>query len=208
MKNRLDSREAPLNLKGVLVYPAYLGGPAQAEMVEALRGVIRAAPLFAPVTPAGKPMSVRMTAAGRYGWYTDAEGYRYIPTHPSGSPWPAIPKGVLAVWRALVSEARMPDCCLVNFYAEGARMGLHQDRDEADFSWPVLSISLGDEALFRVGGTSRGGGTASIWLRSGDVAVLGGPARLAYHGIDRVKPGSSTLLPKGGRINLTLRVVD
>lgn len=208
MKNQLESAYPPLNLNGVLVYPGYLGPEAQAAMVEDLRGVIRAAPLFAPVTPSGKPMSVRMTAAGRYGWFTDRSGYRYIPAHPSGVPWPAIPEGVLAVWRDLVSQARMPDCCLVNFYAESARMGQHQDRDEADFSWPVLSISLGDEALFRVGGTTRKGATESVWLRSGDVAVLGGAARLAYHGIDRLRAGSSTLLPNGGRINLTLRVVD
>jgi alkylated DNA repair protein (DNA oxidative demethylase) len=122
--------------------------------------------------------------------------------------WPPIPGGALAVWREVAGAARDPQCCLVNFYDDDARMGLHQDRDEADLGMPVVSISLGDEALFRVGGTSRGGPTRSIWLRSGDVAVLGGPARLAYHGIDRVRPGTSTLLPKGGRINLTLRVVD
>lgn len=208
MKNRVDSRQAPLNLNGVLIYPGALGPEAQAALVAELREVIRAAPLFAPVTPSGKPMSVRMTAAGRYGWFTDRQGYRYIASHPSGAPWPAIPESVLGLWHDLVSAERMPDCCLINFYAEGAKMGLHQDRDEADFAWPVLSISLGDEALFRVGGTTRRGGTESIWLHSGDVAVLGGAARLAYHGIDRVRAGSSALLPNGGRINLTLRVVD
>lgn len=204
----MDAGRPPLNLRGVLVYPGYLAPPAQAALLAALRDVITAAPFFAPVTPSGKPMSVRMTAAGRYGWFADRKGYRYIPTHPAGSPWPAIPEAVLAVWRDLVSPVRMPDCCLVNHYAIGSRMGQHQDRDEADFAWPVLSISLGDAALFRVGGTTRAGGTESLWLQSGDVAVLGGPARLAYHGIDRLRPGSSTLLPEGGRINLTLRVVD
>jgi alkylated DNA repair protein (DNA oxidative demethylase) len=87
-------------------------------------------------------------------------------------------------------------------------MGLHQDRDEADFSWPVLSVSLGDDALFRVGNTTRGGPTESIWLNSGDVLVMGGDARLLHHGVDRIRPGSSTLLQGGGRINLTCRVVD
>jgi alkylated DNA repair protein (DNA oxidative demethylase) len=204
----MELAHPPLNVNGAQVWPGYLGPEAQAAMLEELRAVIRAAPLFAPVTPSGKPMSVRMTAAGRYGWFTDRAGYRYIPAHPSGAAWPAIPEPVLAVWRDLVSRERMPDCCLVNYYGEGARMGLHQDRDEADFAWPVLSISLGDEALFRVGGTTRKAATRSVWLRSGDVVALGGAARLAYHGIDRLRPGSSTLLPKGGRINLTLRVVD
>ncbi|MBI1217254.1 MAG: alpha-ketoglutarate-dependent dioxygenase AlkB [Rhodobacteraceae bacterium] len=214
MKSRVDSALFPapggpaLVVGGVAVHPGYIDPAAQAALVEDLRGVIRAAPLFSPMTPQGRAMSVRMTAAGRYGWFSDRTGYRYIPSHPAGTPWPPIPDAVLAIWRALVSAERMPDCCLVNFYAASARMGLHQDRDEADFSWPVLSVSLGDEALFRVGGTTRGGPTQSVWLRSGDVAILGGAARLAFHGIDRVRAASSTLLPKGGRINLTLRVVD
>lgn len=114
----------------------------------------------------------------------------------------------MAVWRAVSGVAREPDCCLVNFYGEGARMGLHQDKDEGDFSYPVVSISLGDEALFRMGGVDRAEGTQSVWLRSGDVMVMGGAARLAHHGVDRVRHGSSTLLPQGGRINLTLRVVE
>jgi alkylated DNA repair protein (DNA oxidative demethylase) len=122
--------------------------------------------------------------------------------------WPPIPDSVREVWDAVAGVDREPECCLVNFYDADARMGLHQDRDEADFTMPVVSISLGDEALFRVGGTSRGGPTQSVWLRSGDVAMLSGEGRLAYHGIDRVRADSSTLLPNGGRINLTLRVVD
>ncbi|MDE3028453.1 MAG: alpha-ketoglutarate-dependent dioxygenase AlkB [Paracoccaceae bacterium] len=214
MKKRVESEVLPsrplpnLMLRGFAIHSCFLDFGAQAALVEDLRAVIRAAPLFSPQTVQGKTMSVRMTSAGRYGWFSDRAGYRYIPTHPSGSDWPAIPGRALSIWRTLVSGDRMPDCCLVNFYAEGARMGLHQDRDEADYSWPVLSISLGDEGLFRVGATTRGGTTESIWLRSGDVVVMGGDARLAYHGIDRIRAGSSTLLPKGGRINLTLRVVD
>jgi alkylated DNA repair protein (DNA oxidative demethylase) len=152
-------------------------------------------------------MSVRMTAAGRFGWITDRRGYRYEPVQPSGAAWPPIPASVLSVWREVTGLEREPDCCLVNLYREAARMGLHQDRDEADFAWPVLSISLGDEALFRIGGVDRGGSTESVWLRSGDVLVMGGAARLVHHGIDRIRAGSSTLLEGGGRINLTLRVV-
>ena len=177
-------------------------------MRDAVRDIARAAPFFSPLTPWGKPMSVKMTAAGKYGWFTDRKGYRYIDTQPNGGAWPAIPAPVLDVWRNLVGATRMPDCCLVNFYATTAKMGLHQDKDEADFSWPVLSISLGDTALFRVGGQNRKDPTQSIDLQSGDVALLSGPARLAFHGIDRVRPGTSTLLRDGGRVNLTLRVVD
>ena len=197
-----------VDVGGVTVWPGWLPPESQAAMVEDIRGIVAAAPLFTPETPRGQKMSVRMTAAGDYGWISDRRGYRYAPLHPSGVPWPPIPASVMAVWRAVSGVARDPQCCLVNWYDEDARMGLHQDRDEADLTMPVVSISLGDDALFRVGGVARGGPTRSIWLRSGDVAVLGGAARLAYHGIDRVRPGTSTLLPRGGRINLTLRVVD
>ena len=195
-------------LGGAPIWRGWLDAEAQAEMVAALRGVVAAAPLFSPETRWGKKMSVQMTSAGRYGWFSDRRGYRYIDRHPSGVAWPPIPEPVLAVWRALAPEARGPDCCLVNFYRAGARMGLHQDNDEADFTQPVVSISLGDAALFRIGGKERGGKTQSTWLESGDVMLLAGPSRLAYHGIDRIRGGSSTLLADGGRINLTLRVVD
>ena len=195
-------------LGGAPIWRDWLAAKAQAEMVAALRGVVAAAPLFSPKTRWGKKMSVQMTSAGRYGWYSDRRGYRYIERHPSGTDWPPIPEEVLAVWRALAPAARDPECCLVNFYRPGTKMGLHQDNDEADFSQPVLSISLGDEALFRIGSTERGGKTQSTWLKSGDVMLLTGPSRLAYHGIDRIRGGSSTLLKEGGRINLTLRVAD
>lgn len=195
-------------IPGVGLFPGYLDQDAQQRMVAELRGVVARAPLFSPVTRFGKPMSVRMTSAGRYGWFSDRRGYRYEARHPQGTEWPAIPASVLQVWRHLASDSRDPDCCLINFYAPEARMGLHQDRDEADFTWPVLSISLGDEAVFRIGGTTRGGPTESLRLRSGDVLILSDAARLAYHGIDRILPGTSTLLRTPGRINLTLRVVD
>lgn len=196
-----------LSLNGVEIRKGLLGRPAQQTLVTALRHVARAAPPYAPDTPYGKPMSVRMTSAGRFGWYSDRTGYRYVDRHPGGAAWPAIPLQVLDIWRTVTGLDRQPDCCLINFYGEGARMGLHQDRDEADFSWPVVSVSLGDDGLFRVGGTGRRDPTRSVWLQSGDVAVLGGAARLAYHGVDRIRFGSSDLLERGGRINLTLRVV-
>jgi DNA oxidative demethylase len=197
-----------LAIKGFEVHKGWLGPSEQAAMAADIAAVAEAAPFFAPTTPWGKPMSVQMTSAGRYGWFTDRTGYRYVDRHPSGVPWPPIPASVLTVWRALVSEARDPDCCLVNYYTAAARMGIHRDADEKDFSWPVLSISLGDPGVFRMGGTSRKDPTATVLLESGDVVVFGGPARLAYHGIDRIRFGASRLLPEGGRINLTLRVVD
>jgi DNA oxidative demethylase len=197
-----------LNLRGFRILPGYLDAARQRALLDALRVVVAQAPLFSPVTPSGRAMSVRMTSAGRYGWISDRSGYRYAQTHPEGQAWPAIPDAVLQVWRDLVSDARDPDCVLVNYYGEGARMGLHQDRDEADFAWPVLSISLGDDGLLRIGNTARGGSTVSHWLRSGDVVVMGGDARLTYHGVDRIRFGSSALLKGGGRINLTCRVVD
>lgn len=200
--------EPTLILRGFAIYKGWLDPQMQTDLVTALRDVVAQAPLFQPVTPAGKAMSVRMTSAGRYGWISDRKGYRYERWHPEGAAWPPIPAPVLAIWRALVSDVRMPDCCLINFYTPGARMGMHQDRDEADFNWPVLSVSLGDDALFRIGTPTRGGTTESIWLNSGDVVVMGGAARLAYHGVDRIRPGSSSLLRGGGRINLTCRVVE
>ncbi|MEW2918690.1 alpha-ketoglutarate-dependent dioxygenase AlkB [Ruegeria sp. ANG10] len=197
---------ARLLLRGFDIRKAWLDGPAQVRLIDSLRPILKSAPLFRPVTPSGKEMSVRMTSAGSLGWVTDKTGYRYQARHPKGAVWPAIPEQILDIWRDLASPARDPDCCLINYYGEGARMGLHQDKDEADFSWPVLSISLGDDALFRIGNQTRGGKTESIWLNSGDVVIMGGPARLTYHGVDRIRFGSSKLLPKGGRINLTLRV--
>jgi len=209
MKNHtnLTGRPEPRRVRGFALYDRLLDGGAQAAMVADLRTVVAAAPLYVPVTPGGRVMSVRMTCAGRLGWVTDRGGYRYQPLHPGGMAWPAIPASVLAVWQAVSGETRSPDCCLVNWYGPGAKMGLHQDRDEGDFSAPVVSISLGDEALFRMGGVERSEGTSSVWLRSGDVVVMGGNARLAWHGVDRVRHGSSPLLRQGGRINLTLRVV-
>jgi alkylated DNA repair protein (DNA oxidative demethylase) len=197
-----------LRISGFEIHKGYLDAAAQAALVEDLRVVAAAAPFFAPLTPWGKPMSVRMTSAGKYGWYSDRRGYRYEPRHPSGVDWPPIPERVVAVWRDLVSGERMPDCCLVNFYGAKARMGLHRDADEKDFAWPVLSISLGDPATFRMGGAERSDPTTSVTLESGDVVVMGGEARRAYHGIDRIRFGASDLLPQGGRINLTCRVVD
>ncbi|PTV94200.1 DNA alkylation damage repair protein AlkB [Rhodobacter aestuarii] len=202
----LTPRPKGQDLRGFVHYPGWLTAPEQAALVADLRAVVAQAPLFSPMTPYGRPMSVRMTSAGRFGWVSDRRGYRYSETHPEGMAWPAIPQSVLDIWQAVAGSARAPECCLINFYGENAKMGMHQDRDEADFAEPVVSISLGDDGLFRIGNETRGGRTQSLWLRSGDVMVMGGTARPLYHGIDRIAPGTSPLLPQGGRINLTLRV--
>ncbi len=197
-----------------LIHRPYWREDEQRRALEAVMTAVADAPFFTPTMPrTGKPFSVRMTNFGPLGWVSDREGgYRYQPTHPvTGRPWPPIPDVVLAVWREVSGYPHDPQACLVNFYEPGARMGLHQDRDEEDFAAPVVSISLGDDCRFRVGGTTRGGPTRSLRLSSGDVVVLGGASRLAFHGVDRLYPGTSTLLsdwfPEGGRINLTLRRV-
>jgi alkylated DNA repair protein (DNA oxidative demethylase) len=196
--------------KGVRHMPGYLAHALQKDLVETIRDVVRAAPLYTPTMPkSGKEMSVRMTNCGSLGWVTDKDrGYRYQPTHPvTGEPWPPIPDALLSLWREVSDYPHPPEACLVNFYSDTARMGLHQDRDETDLQAPVVSISLGDACLFRVGHTSRDGPTVSFRLDSGDVVVLGGEGRLCFHGVDRIYPATSVLLPKGGRINLTLRRV-
>ncbi|WP_293572912.1 alpha-ketoglutarate-dependent dioxygenase AlkB [Phaeobacter sp.] len=198
---------AKLWLRGFQLIKPGLDSVAQQQLVECLRPILRAAPLFSPEVPGGGKMSVRMTSAGAFGWVSDASGYRYSERHPSGRRWPDIPDPILQIWRDTTGLDRLPDCCLINYYGEGARMGLHQDKDEADFSYPVVSISLGDDGLLRIGNQVRGGKTDTVWLGSGDVVVMGGEARLTYHGVDRIRFKSSRLLPKGGRINLTLRVV-
>lgn len=195
--------------RGVRHIPGHLARDEQAALLDAIREVVAAAPLFQPVMPrTGKPLSVRMTNCGVLGWVADRAGYRYQPAHPvTGAPWPPMPPELRQIWDEVSGFDHPPEACLVNFYEASARMGLHQDRDEEDLSAPVVSISLGDDCLFRVGETTRGGRTTSIRLKSGDIVVLGGEGRLAYHGVDRIYPATSALLKNGGRINLTLRRV-
>lgn len=204
---QMNNSRPTLVLRGVQVWQGLLDRPAQEGIVQDIRAIAAAAPLFSPMTPYGKPMSVQMTSAGRFGWVSDRSGHRYSETHPNGVTWPAIPKSVLDIWGQVSGSERTPECCLVNLYKETSKMGMHQDRDEAEFGEPVVSVSLGDEGLFRIGNLTRGGKTESIWLKSGDVVVMGGEARLVYHGIDKTRVGSSSLLKGSGRINLTLRVV-
>ncbi len=194
---------------GMKHYSSLLDRAQQEALVAELRRCVAQAPLFIPLMPrTGRPFSVRMTNLGSLGWVSDRAGYRYQAMHPDiATPWPAMPKAILDIWSKVSAYDHPPEACLVNFYQGGAKMGLHQDKDEEDFLAPVVSISLGDTAVFKFGGTTRGGKTSTLKLASGDVLVMGGESRLCFHGIDRVNVGTSTLLKEGGRINLTLRRV-
>jgi DNA oxidative demethylase len=197
-------------LPGFRHLAGYFTAPQQAALLADLRAVLEAAPLFIPRMPrSGRPFSVRMSNCGRLGWVSDKDGgYRYQPTHPgTGLPWPAMPQPLLDLWDEVADYSHHPEACLINYYSGDARMGSHRDADEEDFAAPVVSVSLGDDAVFHVGGRERTGSKRRLVLKSGDVVVLGGEARLAYHGIDRILPGTSCLLAEGGRLNLTLRRV-
>ncbi|HUV31932.1 MAG TPA: alpha-ketoglutarate-dependent dioxygenase AlkB [Devosiaceae bacterium] len=194
-----------------------LDADAQRTLVGEIVARLGDAPFFVPRMPrTGRPFSVRMSNCGPLGWVSDRTGgYRYQPLHPvTGRPWPPVPRALLELWDDVTGYPKPPQACLVNLYTGGAKMGLHQDRDEADLDAPVLSVSLGDRARFRLGGVARGGATRALVLESGDVLTLEGGTRLAHHGVDRVWPRTSGLLaaypevfPEGGRLNLTLRRV-
>lgn len=194
---------------GLKYLPSYFDRAAQEALVSALEEAVAQAPFYTPVMPrSGRPFTVRMSNLGQLGWVSDRDGYRYQAQHPeTGEPWPPIPDQVLELWRKVADYPHDPEACLVNHYRGGAKLGLHRDEDEQDFSAPVVSVSLGDTAIFRIGGTERGGKTETLKLTSGDVLVMGGASRLRYHGIDRVLSGTSTLLRQSGRLNLTLRRV-
>lgn len=198
------------DLDGFRLWPGLLDRPAQEALRDEVFARMREGPLYIPRMPkSGQPMRVRMTNFGALGWVTDKEqGYRYQATHPeTGRAWPAMPERVLELWAELSGYSAPPEACLVNYYESDARMGLHVDSDEEAWDAPVLSISLGDTALFRIGGSLRSDPTRSVRLASGDVCMLAGASRRAYHGVDRILQGTSRLLPKGGRINLTVRRV-
>jgi DNA oxidative demethylase len=205
-----SSTEAMPLPDGLRFIPGALSGTAQAKLLSEIQGIMETAPLFVPRMPkSGAPFSVRMTNCGPLGWVSDqALGYRYQGTHPdTGRAWPPIPDTLLTIWRQYADFGADPEACLVNIYGAGAKMGSHRDADEKEPRAPVLSISLGDDAVFHIGGLKRGDAKRRIALRSGDLVVMGGASRFVYHGIDRVQAGTSDLLPGGGRINMTLRRV-
>lgn len=195
---------------GLIYAPGYFDEAAQRALLADVEAALQEAPLYRPTMPkTGKEFSVEMSNCGPLGWVSDRDGgYRYQAMHPvTGRPWPPIPELALEAWCELADYPVLPDACLINFYDTAAKMGLHQDSDEQDMRAPVLSVSLGASCIFRFGGTSRGGKTQAIELRSGDVLLLAGEARLAYHGVARILPGTSDLINDDGRINLTLRRV-
>ncbi|SFH02797.1 alpha-ketoglutarate-dependent dioxygenase AlkB [Methylobacterium gossipiicola] len=204
---------------GLILHPGYLDEAARRHLAADLALCLAAAAPYRPRMPrTDHPFSVRMTNCGVLGWVSDKAGYRYQAHHPeTGLPWPPIPALALSAWEALAGYPAPPEACLVNLYAADARMGLHQDRDEAALDAPVLSLSLGASAVFRYGGRNRRDPTRSVRLHAGDALIMGGPARLAHHGIDRILPSPPDLLgarepapgflPPDGRCNLTLRRV-
>ena len=196
---------------GLVILPGHLDTEAQQALLSIIWDRLGAAPFYTPRMPrSGRPMRVQMTNFGPLGWVTDkAGGYRYQEAHPeTDTAWPALPEALLALWDEVTGWPSPPEACLVNHYRQDGRMSLHVDADEDARDAPVLSVSLGDPALFRIGGPRRSDPTQSFWLRSGDVVVLGGAARHCYHGVDRVRFGATSLVPGGGRINLTLRRVS
>ncbi len=195
--------------QGFALLPGYLDRAQQQALLACVREGLRAAPLYRPVMPrTGKPLSVRMSNFGPLGWITSVSGYRYGRRHPvTGAPWPPLPDMLKRLWADVSGWPQAPEACLINYYDGKARLGLHVDADEDAATAPIVSVSLGDAALFRLGGPRRTDPTRSLRLGSGDVVVLAGAARHCYHGIDRIYGGTSRLLPRGGRINLTMRVV-
>jgi alkylated DNA repair protein (DNA oxidative demethylase) len=186
-----------------------LARPQAAALVAAVQNVAARAPFRHMVTPGGFRMSVAMSNCGALGWVSDATGYRYSAVDPhSGQPWPPMPEALCALAREAAAQAGFdgfaPDACLINRYAPGARLSLHQDRDECDLCAPIVSVSLGLPAVFLFGGAKRADATVRVPLAHGDVMVWGGPSRLRYHGVLALKPGWHPLLGCC-RINLTLR---
>ena len=191
------------------LFPAVLSIDQQRRLAVEVHGVLERAPLYSPAMPrSGSPYSVRMSNCGSHGWVSDRSGYHYTPAHPiTDAPWPEIPPMVLDLWHSTTGVAYAPQACLINYYGAGAKLGLHRDQDEEARDAPILSISLGDTAVFRLGGPERRSPTRTLRLSSGDLLMLAGPSRHWFHGVDRILPGTSRLLPEGGRINLTLRRV-
>lgn len=200
---------------GAKLYRGFLDLAAQERLACEIAGVIEQAPLYTATMPrSGAPMSVRMTNCGDFGWFSDRErGYRYEPRHPfTGEPWPPMPGALRSAWERLADYPAPPQACLINVYNETARMGLHQDRDERDFAAPIVSLSLGADCRFRIGGMKRNAAAMTFVLGSGDALVLRGASRLRFHGVDKILPTLPAPLPPellagGARINLTLRRV-
>lgn len=208
MKDALFPREAAVLSPGAFLFPG-LALPRAGEFKKTVERAVGAAPFRRVVTPGGRPLSVRISNMGGWGWVSDRRGYRYEPLDPgTGRPWPSIPP-VLSDFAGAAAEragfpGSVPDACLINLYAPGAKMAPHVDRDEKDFSQPIVSVSLGLPAVFLWGGPNRSDRVRRVPLEDGDAVVWGGPARLFYHGVAPVQAGRHPLWGER-RVNLTFR---
>jgi alkylated DNA repair protein (DNA oxidative demethylase) len=199
---------------GVTVFRGRIGLAESRVLLDAMLGVFAAAPPYRLRMRTGAYVINRMTNCGERGWHSDARGYRYIERHPEqDSPWPAIPPRIKAAAIAAAADCGIaafePDACLVNLYAAEGKMNLHQDHDEADFAWPIVSFSFGNDGVFALGGAKRRDPVQPVTLHHGDVMVLHGPGRMLFHGVKNIVPGTAPFahdaIPAGGRLNLTLR---
>ncbi len=182
----------------------------QTQLWDDVRGIIATAPLARLRTKGGGQTSAAMTNCGAAGWWSDPKGYRYVTANPAtGASWPAFPPSFLAAVRKIARDSPWPDfapdACLINFYEPGAKMGLHQDKDERDFAHPIITVCLGDDADFLIGGFSRSDKTQALIVRSGDALIMGGASRMRFHGVRKIYPGTSPLPDVGGRFSLTFR---
>ncbi|HRE61843.1 MAG TPA: alpha-ketoglutarate-dependent dioxygenase AlkB [Micropepsaceae bacterium] len=205
--------EPPLHA-GLSLFRSYLDASRQTALLDEVAGVLREAPPYRPQMKMGAYIINHISNCGQWGWHADARGYRYVDAHPeTGKPWPAIPPLMMQMACAAAAKAGrsefVPDACLINIYAADGKLNLHQDHDEADFSWPIVSFSFGNDCIFLAGGRKRRDPVSPLTLSSGDVMVMDGAARMLFHGVRRILAGTSTLshpaLPPQGRINLTFR---
>lgn len=199
--------------RGVWHFQAKLSLREQEVLRECVRAIARVAPLMTPQMPGGTEFLLKLTNAGEYGWCADGQRFFYAPRQATGRAWPPIPQPIMAGARNAAHEAGFtsyaPNACLINYYESGkGRLGLHRDDTQGeDFTQPIVTISLGASAVFRIGGQSRKDPQREIELQSGDVLVMGADGRMLFHQVVKVCVGTSGLLPKGGRLSLTLRQV-
>ncbi|MCC6921395.1 MAG: alpha-ketoglutarate-dependent dioxygenase AlkB [Alphaproteobacteria bacterium] len=198
---------------GVSLFHGRIGPRESREILDAMLGVFAAAPPYRLKIKTGAYVINRMTNCGAWGWHSDTHGYRYIDAHPErGTPWPPIPAALESAALSAAAEcgaAFAPDACLVNLYGADGRLNLHQDHDEADFTWPIVSFSFGADAVFALGGGKRRDPVVPLTLRHGDVMVLHGAGRMRFHGVKKIVPGTAPFahpaIPESGRLNLTVR---
>jgi len=209
----LFAEPRPVLPEGIALFPERIGPDESRAILDAMLGVFAAAPPYRLKMKTGAYVINHMTNCGTWGWHSDERGYRYVDAHPErATPWPPIPAVLRAAAVSAAADcgaAFAPDACLVNLYGAEGRLNLHQDHDEADFTWPIVSFSFGADAVFALGGVKRRDPVLPVTLRHGDVMVLHGPGRMRFHGVRKIVPDSAPLahpaIPAGGRLNLTVR---